>query len=136
VKNNQQTVVNSSKHLWPSLQKNYYACWEQCDLYSLYWWPLVLVTELNRKKLEKLTFTIPKNDFRPKSYNRRLSPNVVVAVLDWLFVRKLRILRVIHLIHSFMSTFTFIRHKAETQQKDTCTLHTHTRTHCKNSKIH
>ena len=31
--------------------------WEQRDLYSIYWWPLVLVTVLNLKKLEKLTFT-------------------------------------------------------------------------------
>jgi len=44
-------VVNSSKHLWLSLQKNLLrVLWEECDLYSLYWWPLVLVTELKWKK--------------------------------------------------------------------------------------
>ena len=31
---------------------------------------------------------------------------------------------------------TFIRQKAETQQNYTCTPHTRTHTHCKNSKIH
>jgi len=34
--------------------------WLQCVLYSLYAWPLVLVTRLNSKKSEKLTSTKQK----------------------------------------------------------------------------
>jgi len=34
--------------------------WLQWDLYSLYAWPLVLVTRLNSKKSEKCTSTKPK----------------------------------------------------------------------------
>jgi len=33
--------------------------WLQCDLYSLYAWSLVLITQLNSKKSEKLTYTKP-----------------------------------------------------------------------------